>query len=293
MKVKTHVASLNLSRQALIVSFLVVTVAVVIGLAVFNPIWSRLSPPFPILRASPPITAPVDGPYYLLNAENGYQWNTKEPLSLWYHPLLPFLISALPNWLPLNIWFWLLSLLFAVGSLVLMYQIATIYFGSPPATPVLLAFVLLIPGGLAIATGNPEIPTLFFSSLLLLSIIKWHDWRVTVLASAASVLTKPNALYMIPVLMVYAVAGYKEKNRQLLLNTVLGIVSITITWLAWIVFVDWQSNSWGAYWEARKMFAKYVAGDPSSYFLELARSFAYGSDLRDKIRYSTGLIILW
>lgn len=288
---KTPAISLKASTQRYALSLLTVIIAVIIGLAVLNPIWANLSPPFPILRVSPPITAPVDGPYYLKNVNPGYQWNSHQEASLWYHPLLPSILAILPSWLPLNIWFWLLSIFFSFVSLLLLFEIISIYTDNVSASPVLLLLTLLLPAGLEMATGNPEIPTLFFASLVLLSVIKWQNWRVTALAAVAAILTKPNALYMIPILVVYGYAGYRERNRKLLLNSAVGVFTILVTWVGWIAFVDWKSNSWGAYWQARKAFANYVAGDPTSFFLELARSYRHALECRDRIRYSTALMI--
>ena len=287
--VTTRIHTNNFELSAILFATLTVALAVFIGFVALNPIWSELFPPFPILRVSPPITAPVDGPYYLQNAENGYKWDVKQPLSLWYHPLLPVLISAMPDWFPANIWFWLLSLAFAISSLVLTYCIITVYVGKVP--PSFLLLVPLIPGGLEIATGNPEIPTLFFASLLLLSVIKWHNWCVTASASILAILTKPNALYLVPMLIVYAIAGYKSGDKKLFTHSIAGIALVILGWFAWVLFVDWKTGEWGAYWQARGGFAKYVAGDAASYFLELAKSFSYGVDLRDRVRYSTALII--
>ena len=273
-------------------ALLVVFAAITIGFLLLNPIWTSLSPPFPILKASPPITAPVDGPYYIQNAQQGYQWETKDGLSLWYHPLMSGVVSFLPNWLAANYWFWLISVLCAIGSLVLVYKIAAIY--SPNGnniSPFALLWVLLIPGGLSLGTGNPEIPTLFFSSLLLLSVVKWKIWPITVLAAVASILTKPNALYMVPMLTVYSLAGFREKDRALTAHSLVGILSIFLTWFLWIAVVDLQADSWGAYWNARILFSEYVAGDPASYFLEAVKSLSSELDLRNAIRYSTGLLI--
>jgi hypothetical protein len=288
---KIQVGSPDTVLPILAFSVWTVLIAVVTGVAVLNPVWSEMSPPFPILRVFPPITAPVDGPYYLQIAEEGYAWNEKQPLSLWYHPLLPALISIAPKWLSSNIWFWLLGLAFSLGSLLLTHQITVLYAGEIKIHPAFLLLTPLIPGGLGIATGNAEIPTLFFASLILLSVIKWHNWPITVVSSALAILTKPNALYMIPILSVYAIWGHKDNDRKTVIHSLIGIAIVILGWLAWIAIVDWNANEWGAYWQARDSFTRYVAGDPASYFLELAKSFVYGVDLRDKLRYSIGLII--
>ena len=96
-------------------AFITLSIALVVGLVFLNPLWSLLEPPFWMPKVIPAITAPVDGPFYLWNADFGYRWQTQNPLSLWFHPLLPFLLTTLPKWLPTNIWFWLISLAFAIG----------------------------------------------------------------------------------------------------------------------------------------------------------------------------------
>lgn len=285
--------SINRKAATKVVGFATLTtsVAVLIGLLLLNPIWERLSPPFPILRVVPPITAPVDGPYYLQNAIKGYRWGSDQPLSIWYHPLLPALISVLPRSLPSHIWFWLLSVGFSIGCLILAYEIAVIFSEDAQIPPTFLLGVVIIPGGLGISTGNPEIPTLFFSSLVLLSVVKWHRWEVTVPASVFAILTKPNALYLIPMLCVYAIWGYRSNSKTTSLHAVAAFLLIAAGWLAWMVFVDWKSAAWGTYWHARLEFSNYVAGNPLDYFLELARSWTNGVSLRDKFRYSTALLI--
>lgn len=286
-----NTANPNTQARVLSSSVLAVAIAVLVGLAFLNPLWSSLSSPFPIARVAPPIAAPVDGPYYLENASEGYRWELEEYLSIWFHPLLPLLVSLMPSWLPASASFWLLGLASAAGSLVLTHQILALYAGHSRFSPGLVLLIVLVPGGMAIATGNPEIPTLFFSSLLLLSVVKWHSWLLTLASAVLAALTKPNALYMIPILCVYAIAGFKDRDRRLLAHSVAGAALIALTFLAWMFYVDWKIGSWGAYWQARTSFAQYVAGDPPRYFLELARILFYASDVRDLVRYSTALII--
>ncbi|MCB9104049.1 MAG: hypothetical protein H6633_07360 [Anaerolineales bacterium] len=244
---KTNIQSFNFDRslKSIYISAQTVIFAVLVGLVILNPLWSNLSPPFPILRVTPSITAPVDGPYYLQNADNGYKWDVAEPLSLWYHPFLSVMISFMPEWLPSNIWFWLLSLTFSIGSLILTYQIASIYVDEVSLSPRLLFVILFVPGGLGIATGNPEIPTLFFTLLLLLSSIKWHNWWITIIAAIFAILTKPNALYMVPILFTYAIVGYKDGNKKLYNHSITGAVIIIVSWFGWMGFVDWKTNMWG------------------------------------------------
>lgn len=279
------------NQKVVLYSFLTIAVAVVIGIIFLNPLWAKYSPPFEIPKVLPAITAPVDGPFYLWNAEYGYRWNSREPLRLWFHPLLSWLIMALPTWLPDKMWFWLITLVFGVGSLILTYQLVRILTQSNGLSVKLIPLTLLAVGGLELATGNAEIPTLFFTTSLLLSILKWRIWWITLLCAALAILTKPNALYMLPVMIVYFVSAALKRDRALWGQAFIGIITLILTWIFWIGVVDWQAGQIGTYWNARELFREYVAGDPWNFFRQLSISFLYSEDIREQIRYSTALII--
>jgi len=74
-------------------------------------------------------------------------------------------------------------------------------------------------------------------------------------------------------------------------HAILGVVVLVLTWVLWMGLVDWRAGRGGAYWSVRMSSRQYVAGDAWSFFEQLARSFLYGSDIRERIRYSTALII--
>ena len=267
-----------------------VAIAVVIGWLVLNPIWARYRPPFEIPKVLPAITAPVDGPFYLWNSERGYQWEHREPLSLWFHPLMSVVTAALPKWLPANMRFWISSLAFAVVSLMLTYRLASLILGQS-LKPKLLPLVLLAPGALGIATGNAEIPTLCFDAALLLSALWWRKWSLTVLFAALAILTKPNSLYMVAILGVYLLIALWEHDTEVATQSLIGILTLVLCWVAWIEFVDSRAGQAGTYWQLRLLTKEYVAGDPMAFMDRLARAFLYGPDTRDRIRYSTALII--
>lgn len=272
-------------------SLLTVTVAIVIGITLLNPLWASYSPPFEIPKVLPAITAPVDGPFYLWNAEYGYRWDTQDPLSLWFHPLMSWLVMIMPAWLPNNIWFWLISISFGVGSLILTYQLAFILIPTDNLSTKLIPLTLLAVGGLGLATGNAEIPTLFFATALLLSILHWQIWWLTLSCAALAILTKPNALYLIPVMAVYFVSGALKRDMALWGHAFLGMVALLLTWIAWMGIVDWSVGQSGVYWHTRELFREYVAGDPWNFFRELAFAFLYGDDVREQVRYCTAIII--
>lgn len=285
----TRATGKNVWYQAVLTIF----VAVIIGILVLNPLWARLAPSN-MFRPSiwPPITAPVDGIFYLRNADPGYGWSTRDPVSLWFHPLLSNLLDVLPKWLPGNIWFWFLGIVFATACIPFIHQLAAVL-GTPSSIPArLLPWCLLAPGGLEMATGNAEIPALFFGLVLLLSILSWQNWWLTGASAAAAILTKPNALYLVPILLVYFVSGWSKQDVKLWKHALLGISTLLCTWLIWTWIVDWQTGYPGAYWEARESFRPYIAaGDALGFFEQWVSSFVERGDLRNQIRYTSAMII--
>jgi hypothetical protein len=272
-------------------SLLTVLIAIIVGVTLLNPLWAIHSPPFDIPKVLPAITAPVDGPFYLWNAEYGYQWDNGSPLSLWFHPLMSWLVMIMPAWLPNNMWFWLISVFFAVGAVILTHQLAAVLAPSVSLPARFLPLVLLAVGGLGLATGNAEIPTLFFATALLLSILHWQVWWLTAIFAALAILTKPNALYLIPIMGVYFVFGVLTRDTLLWRQAFWGMVTLIITWIAWMLLVDYNSGQIGTYWNTRLTARQYVAGDAWNFFRQLVISFILSDDVREQIRYSTALII--
>jgi hypothetical protein len=257
-----------------------------------NPLWSYLARPGMFRPENlPPITAPVDGLFYLRNAEQGYSWATRDPYSLWFHPLLSAVVGTLPNWLPPNFWFWVLGLTFAIGCLPLITTLISVLSGPDAARSNWLPVCLLVPGGLGMATGNAEIPCLFFTSILLLSVIYWQHLWLTVLSAAAAILTKPNALYMVAVLALYIGWGIATKNGSLWKHALVGLVALVFAWIAWIWYVDVSTGYSGAYLEARMSWrAVWAPGDLRSFFEEMAKAFLT-QDVRNEVRFTSALII--
>ena len=287
MKNQSHAVNLEVWLSSL----LTIAIALTVGIVVLNLLWANYSPPFPMPKVLPAITAPVDGPFYLLNAEHGYDWNPNDRLSLWFHPLMSYLVRFMPSWFPSNIWFWLISVTFAIGSILLTAQLTSIV-GTLKGVPyMLLPLILLAPGGLEIATGNAEIPTLFFALGLLLSVLQWQKWWLTILFAGLAILTKPNALYMVPVLLVYFISGLFERNNKLWVQALIGILALLIVWVMWIWYVDWKTRVPGTYWSLRELSSLYEAQDAPGFLDHLARSFLDGNDIQDQLRYSVALII--
>ncbi|MDQ2808959.1 MAG: hypothetical protein M3Z04_18950 [Chloroflexota bacterium] len=96
---------------------------------------------------------------------------------------------------------------------------------------------------------------------------------------------------MVPVLLIYVIAGGKDRDRRLYKQALLGIVALLGGWIVWIGVVDWQSGHLGTYWSLRIDAQHNVAGSVPAFFDQLVRSFLYTNNLRDKIRYSTALTI--
>lgn len=282
------------SVQVLFATAITLFTAIVIGIFILNPIWLQLAVPglFPKFIL-PPITAPIDGIYYILNSELGYSWKSQDPLSLWFHPLLSSLLKFSPKFIPKNFAFWGLSLVFAAITLPLIHQLAIILSGNKNFPVLPLMFCLVAPGGLEISTGNAEIPVLFFSTTLLLSVLKWKKSWVTISCGVMAILTKPNALYMIPILLVYFLIGISEGKKELSRQAIIGTVSILVAWMLWIWVIDWKTGGADVYWSVRKEQAYFldVGGDIFFFFGSIADSFFRKNDVRNQIRYTAALLI--
>jgi len=301
MNISLTVAKLKSWRQTLWGNTLLcLVIALVVGV-VLDFLWLPLHPPFLIPRVFPAVTAPVDGPFYLHNADYGYSWFAKDlpslTLSFWFHPLMSWLVAAMPyvlpgsGWLPSNIRFWLISLVFAVGCLILSYRLIEVWGSSNKVSVRLLPLILFVPGGLEIATGNAEIPTLFFTLGLLLSVLRWQRWQLTVVCAVLAILTKPNALYMIPILLVYFIAGCQDHDTALLKQALIGIIVLLVVWLIWVAYVGLRVGEPDIYWKLRELSSQYAAHDWKGFLHQLASSVLYSDDIRDRVRYFTALII--
>jgi hypothetical protein len=279
------------NKSRLLWATLTVCIALILSLAFLAPFWNEHSPPFSIPRVQPILSAPVDGPFYIDNAQFGYEWDTRDHLSLWFHPFVSVMISIFPNQIPYNYRLWSLGLIFGVGSLFATSFLLSEITSKSTTPHKYLLLSLLAPGVLGVATGNAEFPTLFFTTLLLTSVISLGSSWVTIASGVLAILTKPNALYMVPMLSVYLATGAIHKDKRLISQSLLGIISVAGGWLAWISIVDFQTGVIGSYWEARTAFKQYVPGNYGAFFLELVRSFLSPVDLRNIVRYSSAVII--
>ena len=270
---------------------LTVSLAVVLGWFVLNPLWDSRSAPFPMPKVTPAIMAPVDGPFYVQNASQGYEWKDSDGPSLWFHPLMSVLPLALTHWLSTKAAFWAVSLLFSLVAAFVTVSVLRAYGASLTGREYLLAAILAAPGGLGLATGNAEIPTLVFSSALLLLVIKGRrPWLVATVALLA-ILTKPNALYMVPVLLVYLLWALRLRDRRTIWSSAAGIAGVVGGWLLWMVIVDIQAGQFGTYLSARAATGSYSLTNIWRFFEQTAHGLLGDGGLRDGMRFGSALVV--
>lgn len=235
-----------------VVSIALVTtiLAMALALLVLGPLWDSMGLHVPGERSHRvDFTHPVDGIFYIRNAELGYRWT--EPTSIWFHPLLALSLAVLPQHIPAHMGLWLISLGSTCATLIALYAYARAVLVTAFPAPALV-LTLLVPGGLVATTGNAEIPCLLFTTLLLLSVVQSWPPFLTALLGGLAILTKPNALYMVPSLAIYAVYGFTTQQRRVAINALTGLGAICVNWALWIWLVDMQAGQSGAYWEARR-----------------------------------------
>lgn len=256
-----------------------------------KPLWSQLDLHVPDDKNyKVDFTEPVDSIFYIRNAELGNIWVKSNPGSLWFHPLVSWLIKSLPKSIPANYRLWFISLLSAFLSIILLHEYIRRI--SPiNLHPAYLLLIPFLPGGLNIATGNAELTCLLFSLLLLISVIcKWHFIFPIVFGSLA-ILAKPNALYMIPALTIYGISGLGNKERKLLLNSIFGIISITVTMTVWVLYADYSMGGFGSYWQAREHFMPSLNIGLLTFFHNTARVLVFSNDVGLKLKFLTAIAI--
>jgi hypothetical protein len=279
------------SRSLWIISFLTAGIGIFIVLTVVNPLWTQLKlhvPGEPETLVN--FTQPVDSVFYVRNAEHGYSWKSSSPTSIWFHPLLVLAINILPSEIPANNRFWIISIASAIFALVLIAN-ALDYFSTEEINPWLITFAVLIPGGLGIATGNAEFACLVFTTILLFSVVNNNHWFFPMLFGGLAILTKPNALYMVPVLGVYLIHGYIAKDRKLVINSLIGISSILLIFFVWILFVDFKSQEFGAFWIARKVATVPLTNGMFSFLERSVRTFLFVHDGGENLKFATAFFI--
>ena len=272
---------------------IIIFILIVIALVILNPLWLILDlhvPGRPEIKID--FTQPVDTFFYIQNTIEGYKWETGEPTSIWFHPLLVWFNRILSNSLiPMNYQFWIVSLLSGFFSTFLIFEyIDEISITTPSVWYLLL--VPIIPGAMGIATGNAEIPCLLFNFLLLLSVIKKQHFIFPLLWGALAILTKPNAVYMIPPLIVYLFDGWISKDNRLYRNSILAILGILVAFMLWTLFVDIQTGNWGNYWKIRSI----GSTTPSfigvwEFFTNFATSLITPNNFALQLRYLVAIVV--
>ena len=269
-----------------------VTMALCLALlTLIHPVWTNLDLHVPGEDSSKvTYSTPVDSIFYVRNAARGYIWSTEKPTSLWFHPVLSLIINALPVSRSYENRFWFAGFVFAFGTLIYSFEyVKEVSYAE--VAPKLILLVPLLPGGIGIVTGNAEFPCLFFTTLLMLSVLRGGSLLQVSLWAALAILTKPNALYMIPILGVYLVAAVTTHNTRLLRRSATGILVLVIAWLMWILFVDYKVGQLGAYWEVRQIASVPLTAGPLTFLQRTARVMVHGTDTGEKLKFLTALVI--
>ena len=235
-------------------------------------------------------TQPVDAIFYIRNAELGYRNGNETSVSVPFHPLVSVLILLFPTFLSLNYRLLLISLLSAIGALVTLSFCFREIAPSQQITKSLL-LILLLPGGLAIATGNAEFPCLFLTSLLFLGLLKnWHI-SLLILLSSLAILTKPNALYMVPMLLVYFLEGIHKKEFGYARRHLIAAVTILIAWFLLMLFVGITLGRIDIYWRSRDIYTPPLTIGPLTFFQQLSRVLVHNYNPGIQLKYLTALAI--
>ncbi|NVN96599.1 MAG: hypothetical protein HXX14_20345 [Bacteroidetes bacterium] len=188
----------------LLYSTAIIILSILFAILFLGPFWASLDLHVPGEKWNKiDFTQPVDSIFYVRNAELGYRWGVSDPTSLWFHPLIAWCIQLVPISLPGNIKFWILSLISGLLASLAVYKFTNLI-TLTPLNPRMILLIPFIPGGIGIATGNAEIPCLLFTSLLGISVLTKQPLLYPLLFGSLSILTKPNALYMIPFLFTFA-----------------------------------------------------------------------------------------
>ncbi len=233
-----------------------------VAAALLEPLWRAADP---VVRwPGPLISAPIDGQYYLWNADE-YDWAGAVQSSLWFHPLLSLAVRPFgPDLRPYA--FWAVSIVSALVAVILLPRlVAAVDSGVDygPADALLLAPA---PGAALLLVGLPEFPLLAVAMVLLLLVERRARPATAGLLGVVAVLIKPTALVLVPGFVVYLVDGLR-RSRSINRPALSGLAGIALGQVAWMAYVDTRVGTAGAYLEARRGFQAYIPGSPT----ELAR----------------------
>lgn len=277
-------------ENVIFIALFTISLIVLLTVLVVNPIWLKMNLHIPGEPSSNvDFTLPVDAVFYVRNAEYGYQWETGQKTSFWFHPLIAITIRSFPFNISSNYKFLFFSILFTFLSICFLNKFIHETFGVGFSAK-FLTLIPLLPGGFVLGTSNAEIPSLFFNVLLLLSVqLRFSDFAVF-LVGVLAILTKPNALYIVPVLLFYTILGKLNEDKVLSRKSIIGLFGILLAWAAWILVVDIKTGVWGTYFHVRRLGSGSLDEGVLSLFLYAARALK-GNDVGEKLKYLTALFI--
>jgi hypothetical protein len=261
-----------------------------IGILVLNPIWQTYGihvPGEPNTKVD--FTYPVDSIFYIRNAEFGYRWSAKVPTSIWFHPVISWLIEIMPNTIPANWRYYFISIVSAPFALFFVYRYAQNVL-EVNISPKFIPFAILVSGGLNMAVGNAESLSLLFNALIILSVLEHYPISVSLLFGIIAILIKPNALYMLAPLAVYGIYDLIGKEYKNALRSLVIALGILITWGVWILYVDYMSGQTGAYWQAREVATIPLYAGILTLIYRMVESIALGN-IGEILKYATAFLI--
>ena len=261
-----------------------------IGILILDPIWKTYNihvPGEPSTKVD--FTYPVDSIFYIRNAENGYRWSAKIPTSIWFHPVISWLIEITPKAIPANWRYYLISLLSAPLALYCVYRYAQNVL-EVNISPAIIPFTILISGGLNMAVGNAESPSLLFNTLILLSVLERFPISISLLIGTVAILIKPNALYMLAPLTIYGIYDLIGKDYKNALRSLLIVSGILFTWGGWILYVDYMSGQTGAYWQAREVATVPLYAGFLTLIYRMVETIALGN-VGEILKYTTAFLV--
>lgn len=230
--------------------------------ALLEPLWRAADP---VSRWSGPlISAPIDGKYYLWNADQ-YDWAVAVQSSLWFHPLLSLAVRPFGQGLRPYA-FWAVSI---VSALIAVSLLPRLVAAVDPGVEYAASDALLLalaPGAALLLVGLPEFPLLAVAMLLLLLVERGARSAAAGFLGLIAVLIKPTALVLVPGLVVYLVDEFR-RSRSINRAALTGLAGIALGQVAWMAYVDARVGTAGAYLEARRGFQAYIPGSP----IELGR----------------------
>jgi len=261
-----------------------------IGIFILNPIWKIYGIHVPgEPNTIVDFTYPLDSIFHIRNAEIGYRWSAKVPTSIWFHPVISWLIEIMPKILPANWRYYFISIVSAPLALFCAYRYAQNAL-EVKINPKFIPLAILIPGGLNMAVGNAESPSLLFNTLVILSLLERYPISINLLFGIIAILIKPNALYMLAPLTVYGIYDFIGKDYKNALRALIIALGILVTWGGWILYVDFMSGQTGAYWQAREIATVPLYAGLLTLIYRMIESLIQGN-IGEILKYTTAFLI--